>query len=559
MKLDLSDKNWPDIDKFERVVFKKKNTLDILLSLSLKLLQAKHVGLLLGTNKAYLKFLPPVKWDRGVMHKFNGKGFSGLILKYFGNYIVRYKGLSPVRLYKDTQFGDKEPTDGIISFVLRKHKDFYEKGIKILVIDLHKIIKDEVIKDQKRNQSHESQPRESQSGNKSKVSVLSYDGDSFKSLPDLKVNNSIVRQFKAKNFVSAYIPDYGAIVFNTINEDLLHKRGGKFIHETQLKKRLNLLISAIEMASLAHIGHARGRHTANIIWRKEKRLRKTALQLKNKELELNAQKEYLKAVGAVNKNQLNMDAVNITDGVYAFMDMVGSASLRKHFKPRDYFFILNLCHQIAANKAYLYSCRVDNFMGDCVFLQNVSPFDNDTRNCAPMGVHERIMLMVFTISSIFNEIDMLQKGLHDMDKAGRVKKMVMEAQTCISFRAGLEIGSAMIGPLGSKKRKIVTAIGKAVNNASRLETSGMKEKIHTSKKVMDILKDASISQDTKNIWQIICNHSNAKGLNNHNNLDFFDCYKKIFKLGDDMISEQTNVSYKEFSQDLTYWIKCIPD
>jgi len=117
----------PDIEKFERNVFKNKNTLDLLLSFSLKLLQARHVGLLLGTNKTYLKFLPPEKWDRGVMHKFDGKGFSGLILKYFGTTVVKNKGLSPVMLYKDNQFGEKIETDGIISFVLRTYKEFYEK------------------------------------------------------------------------------------------------------------------------------------------------------------------------------------------------------------------------------------------------------------------------------------------------------------------------------------------------------------------------------------------------------------------------------------------------
>ncbi len=537
MKLEL-----PDIDKFERVIFKKKNTLKYLLSFSLKLMQSKQAGLLLGTDSTYLPFLPPDKWDRGEMHKFNGKGFSGLLLKYFGNFIVDYKGLSPVRLYKNTQSGEKEPADGIISFVLRKHKDFYEQGIKIIIIDIEKAL----IK-----------PGEE----RFKISVLSYDGYKFKTLPDLKVNDAIVRQFKAKNFVSAYIPDYGAIVFNTIQQDLLYKiKKTQFIHENRLKKRLDILISAIEMASLAYIGRAKGRQAANIIWRKEKGLRKTALQLKNKEIELNAQKQYLKAVGAVNEQQLCMDAVNITDGVYAFIDMVGSASLRKNFKPRDYFFILNLCHQIAANNASLYSCRVDNFMGDCVFLVNVSVFDNK-KNKFSMEIQERIMLMIFTIASTFNEIDMLQKGLHDMDKEGRVKKMVEESQSKISFRAGLETGSATIGPLGSEKRKIVTAIGKTVNIASRLESSGMPQKIHVSEKTMNILKNACITKDKTNIWQIISKTKDRKGLNKGegDSLDFFDCYKTWYNLGENVIEEKNNVAYKEFSQDLTYWIKCLPE
>ncbi|MCD4719380.1 MAG: adenylate/guanylate cyclase domain-containing protein [Desulfobacula sp.] len=529
----------PDIDKFERIVFRKKNTLDLLLSFSLKLMQARQVGLLLGTNKTYADFLPPDKWDRGVMHKFNGKGFTGLILKYFGTFIVKYKGLSPVRLYKDTQFGEKTHSDGIISFVLRKHKDFYEKGIKIFVIDNIRDVS-----------NHDETC--------SNISILSYNGDTFKPLPDLKINNAIVKQFKAKNFVSAYIPDYGAIVFNSIDEKLLQKTKEKFTREPELKKRLNILISAIEMASLANIGFAKGRQAAHIIWRKEKSLRKTALQLKNKEIELNAMKEYLRAVGAVNERQLNMEAVNITDGVYAFMDMVGSATIRKKFNPRDYFYILNLCHQIAANNASRFSCRVDNFIGDSVFIQNASPFDDEKKHFS-MGTHERIMLMAFTLSSIFNEIHLLRTGRHDMDRSGRVKELIDKAQINISFRAGMEVGTALIGPLGSRKRRIVTAIGKAVNNASRLESSGIQKGIHISEAIMGILNDACITRDTRTIWPIICKINGMEKSNNPGNLNFFDCYKKVFGLGQNVITQRTNISYKEFSKDITYWIKCIPD
>ncbi len=530
----------PDIDKFERIVFKKKNTLERLLSFSLRLMQARQVGLVLGTNKTYFKFLPPDNWDRGVMHKFNGKGFNGFILKYFGGSIVKSKGLSPVRMYKDTQYGEKKESDGIISFVLRKHKDFYAKGIKILVINnLQDVL----------NADHNTH---------SNVSILSYNGDSFKSLPDLKINNAIVKQFKAKNFVSAYVPDYGAIVFNTINERILEKTGDRFSYETELKKRLNILIAAIEMASLAHIGLARGRQAAHIIWRKEKSLRKTAQQLKRKEIQLNAQKQYLKAVGAVTENQLNMEPVNIVDGVYAFIDMVGSAIIRKKLNPRNYFYILNLCHQITANYANLYSCRVDNFMGDSVFLVNASPFD-DNKTRSSMGMHERIMLMIFTLTSIFKDIHLLKTGYHDMDKKKRVKELIDKTKIDISFRSGMEMGTALIGPLGSRKRKIVTAIGKAVNTASRLESSGLKQGIHISGTIMEILNDALITRDTRTIWQAIHRTNNENEPLKKNNLSFFDCYKKIFDLEKDMITQRKNISYKEFSKNITFWINCIPD
>ncbi len=531
--------DFPDIDKFERIVFKKKNSLDLLLSFSRKLMQVRHVGLLLGTNKTYLAFLPPDTWDRGIMHKFDGKGISGLILKCFGTMIVKYQGLSPVRLYTDNQFGEKKESDGIISFVLRKHKDFYEKGIKILIID---------------NICSALNGEE----NYLNVPILSYNGKIFESLPDLKINNAIVKQFKAQNFVSAYIPDYGAIVFNTINPALLKKQKDKFYDELQLKKRLNMLISAIEMASLAHIGHAKGRQAAQIIWRKEKNLRKTALKLTEKQRQLTAQKKYLKAVGAVNEKQLNMEAVNINDGVYAFMDMVGSATIRKEFIPRDYFYILNLCHQIAANNANRFSCRVDNFIGDSVFLQNISLFDKQGLNYS-MGVHERAMLLTLALSSTFNEIYLLKKGKHELDSEGRVKQLMDEANINISFRAGMETGSAIIGPLGSEKRRIVTAIGKAVNNASRLESTGVKEQLHISTKISNLLDDAYITKDTKITYKVIKELIDIDEDRNLRGFNFFDTYKTIFCIKGSVIEERTNISYKEFTEQTSYLLKCIPD
>lgn len=531
----------PDINKFERTIFKKRTPLEYLLSFSLKTMQARHVGILYGTNKSMFKFLPPAKWDRGVMHKFNGKGLSGLKWKYFGRLIVGIKGLSPVMLYRDNQFGEKEDTGGVISFVLRKHKDFYSQGIKILVID---------IKDSSETVVSEHEM--------TGASVLSYDGSNFQELPDLEINSAIVRQFEAKNFVSAYIPDYGAIVFNTINERLLEKENNAFRYEEELKKRLGILISSIEMASLAYIGSAKGRQAVRIIWRKEKSLRKAALELKQKAAELNEQKEYLKAVGAVNETQLNMEAVNVSDGAYAFMDMVGSATVRKEFSPRNYFYILNLCHQIAADNASRYSCRIDNFMGDCVFFVNVSPFDKPGKHPS-LDIDERVMLMMFNLCSIFNDIEKLKKGKHRMDKERRVEKMISDAGISIDFRAGLEIGSAMIGPLGSRKRKIVTAIGKSVNNASRLESSGMKQKIHVSTRVLKVLNDAVVTPDYKIMWNALKQAGYFEKQNMPDEVKFLESYKHIFRLGEKMMTEKSNVSYKEFIQDKTYLVDCMPE
>jgi len=529
----------PDINHFEQQVFKIKNPLALLLSFSLNLLGARHVGLLYGTDRSGIQFLSPERWDRACIHSFDGQGGSGFVLKYFGKPFINLKGLSPILFYKESHMGERKEQDGIIPFVLRKHKDFYKKGSKILIID-------------------DIQAANTGSAEKAyQASISSYNGKLFYPLKNLKINTAIVKLFKADNFISAYIPDFGAIVFNTIDPELLKKNKGVLIHESMLKDRLNILISAIEMASLANIGLAKGSRAAHIIWRKEKKLRKTAMQLKEKETELNAQKSYLRAVGAVNARQLNMEALNISDGVYAFMDMVGSATIRKRFIPKDYFFILNLCFQIAADNANRFGCRVDNFIGDSVFLQNTSVFD-DLSEDYHTSTEERGMLLITSMGSFFNEIELLKKGCHPLDTAGRVKQLIENAQVDLDFRAGVEIGSAMIGPLGSQKRKIVTAIGKAVNNASRLESSGVPKNIHISQDMMTLLENAYVSGETRIIQQTLSTIKDNKDIFNQSGARFLYLYQQVFGIDDPIIEQRQNVSFKEFSKKVSYLVRTLP-
>lgn len=534
------DSNLPNIDEFERQIFTQKKPLKQLLSFSVDLLNAKQAGLICGTNWTLENFLPPSQWDRGIIDLFAGKGWPGFLLRYFGKLYMKHKGLSPVHLYRSSNLGEPVENEGIIPFILRAYKDFYRHGIKVLMIDNIDIRK--VSNDSKFINAP----------------VVSYDGNRFLPLKDLKINRAIVHHFKAKNFVSAYIPDYGAIVFNTIGHELVKKNKGEFVHKNALKKRLDILISAIEMASLANIGSAKGQKAAGIIWRKEKNLRQAAIRLNEKQLELDAQKSYLQAVGAVNEKQLTMEALNVEDGVYAFLDMVESARIRKLFTPKDYFFIINICHQIAANAANRFNCRVDNFIGDSVFLQNISLFDTGQLS-TPACSKERVMLMLLCVGTIINEIGELKKGNHPLDPQKRVKMMIQTTKVTVAFRAGIDRGTAMVGPLGSQKRKIVTAIGKAVNNASRLESSGMPEKIHISSKVMEMIKNSVVDEKTTHLNTIVSQcKAPALYVQTHPEA-FLDFYTQFFNLEKPPVEKQENVRFKEYSKKKTYLLTCLPD
>jgi len=529
----------PDIQRFNDQIFRKANVLGHLLSFSLKLMEAKHAGLLLGTDGSFSTFLPPEKWDRGVLDKFRGTGWFGFFLRFFGKTYVTVKKISPVQLYRTDRFGDKIENDGVISYVLRNHQDFYKKGIKILVIDNQVCNIDDI------------------NAVDLKFSVISYDGLFFNFISNICVNADIVRQFNARCFIVAYIPDYGALVLNTASQELTARQGGCFSREGDLRKRLNILITAIESASLAHLGFARGKPAIQVILRKERELRKTADRLKEKQAQLNVQKKYLRAVGGVTARQLEMTPLSIPDGVYAFIDMAGSSAIREGCLPREFFRVLNLCHEISAENAHRFACRLDNFMGDSVFFQNVSVFDDPRQDHTP-GPEERLMLMTCMLASVFNEILLLKLGCHPMDRERRVVNLVKNHGVKIQFRAGLEQGPALIGPMGSCKRKIVTAIGKSVDTASRLESSGTKDKIHVTEKILKILENAMVSKDTPVLRNTALEKKNAQWLKAREYMPFFDFYKNMFNLDNELIQKQGPVSYKEFSKEITCLIQCIP-
>jgi class 3 adenylate cyclase len=526
----------PDIHRFERLAFRKKNVLGLLLRFSRRLLKARLAGVVYGTDHTNEKFLSPYKWDRGVVHQLDGTGMPGLLFKWFGPVVIRWIKLSPIRLFTTDSRGRQVNTEGVIAQVMRKHGEYYASGIKILFID------------------HIPQKEMRAAPPGGSLAVTAYDGRRFEVLPDIKVNMDIIHWFTPDNFVSVYIPDYGAIVFNTVDPGLFEKNGEEQGYSQQLKTRLDLLISAIETASLAHLGQAKGRRAAKIIWRKEKNLRETFLELNEKAAKLDELTKHLQAVGAVTAEQLNMTPVIEPNGVYAFMDMVGSSTIRNYLTPREFLQVLNLCHEIIAVTAEAFACRVDNFLGDAVFLENMEIFDVPDRK-KPSGLPERLMIMTMAMASVFKQIHELKQGRHPMDRENRVQALVKKHDINIDFRAGMAFGATLVGPLGSFDRRIVTAIGKPVNIASRLESTGKRNCIHVEKKLLEILENSVISEDTPFLWHVVVP---GKDMSPASGIGFFSFFRDYFHLGPNIIQKMEPVSYKEFSNDTTYLINCDP-
>ena len=297
-------------EHIERDFFKRGDPLKKLLKIALELLCAEQVGILYGTNESKVRFLPSSDWDRGVMDMFDGRGVKGRILKLFGTKIVTMKKLSPVYFYKqDRKTGEMTDNDGIISYMLRTCFDYYKKGISILFSpdisgNIYKI--DEQY---------------------AQIPFYSYNGMSI-SEPEIqiRVDLNIIKHFHAKNYVSVYIPDYGILVVNTADQDLMDLVEHRFVREEELKSKFDILIDLVEIASLAALGQLKGKKGAHLLWKKEKQLRQTSFDLaenekKYRDLYENAPIAYFSMDYQGNVTKCNNNAENLTG--YAREDLIG--------------------------------------------------------------------------------------------------------------------------------------------------------------------------------------------------------------------------------------------
>ncbi|MCP3875106.1 MAG: PAS domain S-box protein, partial [Desulfobacteraceae bacterium] len=256
-----------DFGTIERSFFKGGDPTKRLLKISLDLFEARQTGILYGTNHSKNKFLPTSMWDRGIMDKFDGRGLKGLILKLFGTQIVTARKLSPVFFYKPCGNGKVQDNDGIISYVLRNCANYYKKGISVIICpDTDKYI-------QKTDEKY------------LRIPFFSYDGNSIEKPKDaIKVDYEIVKHFNSRNSIYIYLPDYGILVINTANVDLLETKGSKFVRQEELTQRLDVLIKLVETSSLVSLGQLTGKKGSRLLWRKERHLRKTSHELIENEM-----------------------------------------------------------------------------------------------------------------------------------------------------------------------------------------------------------------------------------------------------------------------------------
>jgi len=532
----------PGTTEFSRQIDRKRNVLAALLSHALGLFNACQAGLVFGTDESCERFLPPAQWDRGVIDRLDGPGMAGTVYRIIGRAFIKQLNLSPIRLFERNALGELIPADGITAYALRHHKAFYDQGVKILLAE----------------KAPGQLPDPSGgicAGNLFRV--FTYDGQGFARLTDVRANVAIVDRFRAKNFMTAYIPDYGAVILNTVQGEDIVGPDGCFVYDAALTVRLDHLITAIEAASLVYLAKARGRAAMKLILRKETRLRQTAVRLVEKEAMLKEQEAHLLAVGGVSAAQLAMAPTAVYDGVFAFIDMAGSVSVSRKLPPRAYFFLLNLCHEIAAENARTFGCRVDNIIGDAVFFENLHLFDAG----AAQGPEARLMRMTCLLAAILGNIRDLAHGRHPLDREQKARQLLRDHGLSLGFRAGMSLGNALVGPLGSCSRRIVTAIGEAVDQASRLESTGQINHIHVMAPVAGLLREAWVSKDTPVVFEFARRVlADRPGWKAQPDFSFFAFYRTWQGLDRKFVRKaQDPACYKEFSDTDTCLIPCFKE
>lgn len=298
--------------------FKGKKPLNKLLSISLDLLGAKQTGLLYGSNETQMRFLPSSEWDRGIMDKFDGRGIVGLILKVMGTHIVTARKLSPVFFYKPCPDGPIQDNDGIIAYVLRNCADYYKKGINVIICP-------------NTDRFHLEKDGGDGGGGYHYIPFYIYNGARIsKPKNHIKIDTRIVKHFKSGNSIYIILPDYGILVINTADRDLLEIIDDRFVREDDLRQRLDILIRLVKASSLAYLGKLKGKQGAALLWRKEDHLRKAYADLsenekKYRDLYENAPLAYLSIDSDGIIFQCNRQAVQLSG--YTRKELIGKPVL----------------------------------------------------------------------------------------------------------------------------------------------------------------------------------------------------------------------------------------
>ena len=153
-----------------------------------------------------------------------------------------------------------------------------------------------------------------------------------------------------------------------------------------------------------------------------------------------------------------------------FSDLCGFTNYVESMESEDVTAILNLYLETMTNIALEYGATIDKYIGDGIMLFFGDPetkgVQEDALQCVNMGLE--------MLRALDNLSDQWAKyGLRDH----------------LQMRIGIDTGFATVGNFGCESRLDYTAIGAAVNRASRLETAADNGSIYISEDTFNLVKE----------------------------------------------------------------------
>jgi adenylate cyclase len=152
-----------------------------------------------------------------------------------------------------------------------------------------------------------------------------------------------------------------------------------------------------------------------------------------------------------------------------FSDIRGFTTLSESRKPEEVVELINRYFSLQVDVVFRHGGTLDKFIGDCIMALWGAPLDDPqhARNAVACALD-----MADTLQAFKREL-----GAEDLD---------------FDVGIGLHSGPAVVGFIGSQKKREYTAIGDTVNLASRIEglTKDAKRRILVSRETMERCGDA---------------------------------------------------------------------
>lgn len=165
-----------------------------------------------------------------------------------------------------------------------------------------------------------------------------------------------------------------------------------------------------------------------------------------------------------------------------FSDIVGFTRLSNTLRSRRIAELLNEYLETMTHIVFANGGTVDKFMGDAILVLFGAPEE--------LTPNEQVRRAIATAREMYRALEQLNERWRELGILGGEN-----GPPPVQFRCGIHQGAAVVGMFGSTERSDYTAIGPAVNIASRLQEAAKPNSILISAAVAEYLEDDAMTRN----------------------------------------------------------------